>query len=190
MYPAAANEEHGRAAIWSTIFVALVGVISLCVFQVAFCWMLHRQRMQQTRGENLVMRRLLEFLEQADSGDARVAVYLALEQPCGEMAAARRCDDDEQTPGPDGKLPALRLTAGGDGSDEEGREPHQGADPSAQASRSADAARNILHHESNVGNDTDDEPSVAVVMGVDQQQRDEGGPQTLNFQPQILKSKP
>ena len=104
-------------SIWSTIFVSLVGIAMLILFQFTFCYLLRRRHLQQAEAENAVMRRLLELLEGCEEDFTRT-VYFAVEQPDGEAAAARRCDDEEQTPGPDGKppmLPAPVLVSAGGG---------------------------------------------------------------------------
>lgn len=149
-------------------------------FQFSFCWIVHRRRTQQVEAENAVLRRMLEMLELAElAGDCAAREYFAVEQPCGETAAAKRCVDEEQTPGPDGEpppppppqpLPAPAPappaeTAGGEGVEAEGQQ-RRDAHPSARASSPAPAeaaARDFIVD----GNREDGEPDVAVVMNLD-----------------------
>lgn len=174
VYPEDPNANHTHSSVWSTVFVTLVGILLLIVFQFSFCWVLHRRRAQQFRSEMLIMRRLLELMDEGEQLGSEM--YYAVYQPDGDVAAAKRCANEEQTPGSDGKLPtcvpglvslsvsssSLRNTREDD--DENRRRGNSGVFISAGTSVAGTPEGGSLEGGDNID---DAVPSVAVAMGLD-----------------------
>ena len=97
--PSAEYADANAPAWWSSLFVTVLGV-GFFAF-VALMFARYVSYHQALRSE-ITTRRLLELLDE-NGKRAYVGVLL----PSGEAAAAKRLPDDEQTPGPDGRLPPI-----------------------------------------------------------------------------------
>mmetsp|Transcript_32964 Transcript_32964/g.81114 ORF Transcript_32964/g.81114 Transcript_32964/m.81114 type:complete len:342 (-) Transcript_32964:328-1353(-) len=98
--------------IGSTFFLLL---ISLFLYS---CWRASRA-LKDARRE--VLLDLLEMIERSERRMFDAKLFVQATQPDGEVAAAKRCPDDEQTRGPDGELPLNPADDDNDG--EGGRKP-------------------------------------------------------------------
>lgn len=95
----AEDADANAPAWWSSLFVTALGAGFFALTVAIFRWYIVHHR--SLRSE-LAARRLQELLEAGGK-----PTYVGVLLPSGEAAAAKRLPDDEQTPGPDGRLPPI-----------------------------------------------------------------------------------
>lgn len=112
VYPEEDRPYYGSTSIWSTVFVTLVGLTSMFLFQVTVCWLLHRRRITEDESQYFMMRRLMTLLDHVEIVETMsFGKYVGVVLPDGEPAAAKKCPDEEQTPRPDRESRALSPPA-------------------------------------------------------------------------------
>jgi len=98
-----APEDHAPTYSYTASWNMIIGALVFLSMVVAGLYLSWRAGVSMRHARVRVITDMLEMLQQAD--ERGVPLFVQAEQPDGEVCAARRCPDEEQTPGPEGLPP-------------------------------------------------------------------------------------